>query len=63
MICFPVWCLIEIAIVRNEGWRKLYSGFGSVLVCSAPARGAYFAGYEVLSSLREGNCHPMTLNI
>jgi len=39
------------AIVRTEGWRKLYSGFGSVLVCSAPARGAYFAGYEAVKSL------------
>jgi hypothetical protein len=36
-----------LQIVRTEGVRKLYAGFGAVLTCAAPARGAYFLGYEL----------------
>lgn len=40
------------SIVREEGWRRMYAGFGTVTV-AAPARAMYFLGYEL--SKRQGD--------
>ncbi len=51
---------------QREGWRKLYSGFGAVLVCAAPARAMYFTGFETFKktgnqwlSGRVSESHPL----
>ena len=41
-----------MSIVREEGWMRLYAGFGTVTV-AAPARALYFLGYEL--STRQGD--------
>lgn len=43
---------VLMSIIREEGWRKLYAGFGTVTV-AAPARALYFLGYEL--SKRQGD--------
>jgi len=48
----PSTSAILTSIVRNEGWTKLYAGFGTVTV-AAPARAMYFLGYEL--SRRQGD--------
>lgn len=36
-------------IAAQEGWTKLYAGFGTI-VLACPARALYFAGYEIMRS-------------
>ncbi len=53
----PSTSAILMAIVRNEGWTKLYAGFGTVTV-AAPARAMYFLGSGPLLDL-DSPCYIM----
>jgi len=48
----PSTTALILRIIREEGWTRLYAGFGTVAV-AAPARALYFAGYEF--SKRQGD--------